>query len=183
MPFVHLQVDSIPAVFGITLDPFIVYTSNMFAILSLRALYGFVSTIMTALKYLDKARGGTRKRGSLETASTGRFYVLSTPSPVPQAVAVVLGFIGIKMLIAFEPINIDVPTDVSLIVVALLLGERPRLLGCHLQLPVVTRPLLKLRHWCGGELVASGVQGGVAVPKPTLRIGPTILRSYDFIDQ
>ncbi len=33
-------------VFGVTLDPFIVYTSNMFAILSLRGLYGFVSGVM-----------------------------------------------------------------------------------------------------------------------------------------
>lgn len=37
---VVFAVDSIPAVFGVTLDPFIVYTSNLFAILSLRALYG-----------------------------------------------------------------------------------------------------------------------------------------------
>src|SRR5713226_3867316 len=36
---VTLAVDSIPAVFGITLDPFIVYTSNVLAILGLRALY------------------------------------------------------------------------------------------------------------------------------------------------
>jgi predicted tellurium resistance membrane protein TerC len=37
---VHLQV------FGVTLDPFIIYTSNMFAILSLRGLYTFVSGVM-----------------------------------------------------------------------------------------------------------------------------------------
>ena len=33
-------------VFGVTLDPFIVYSSNLFAILSLRGLYGFVATFM-----------------------------------------------------------------------------------------------------------------------------------------
>jgi predicted tellurium resistance membrane protein TerC len=54
-PAVVFAVDSIPAVFGVTLDPFIVYTSNLFAILSLRSLYSFVSTIMTELRYLDKA--------------------------------------------------------------------------------------------------------------------------------
>lgn len=37
---VVFAVDSIPAVFGVTVDPFIVYTSNLFAIFSLRALYG-----------------------------------------------------------------------------------------------------------------------------------------------
>ncbi len=51
---VLFAVDSIPAVFGVTLDPFIIYTSNIFAILSLRALYGFVSTVMTELRFLDK---------------------------------------------------------------------------------------------------------------------------------
>lgn len=42
-------------VFGVTTDPLIVYTSNLFAILSLRALYGFVATIMSELRYLDKS--------------------------------------------------------------------------------------------------------------------------------
>ena len=42
-------------VFGVTRDPFIVYTSNIFAILSLRALYGFVATVMSELRYLDKS--------------------------------------------------------------------------------------------------------------------------------
>jgi TerC family integral membrane protein len=52
---VVFAVDSIPAVFGVTTDPFIVYTSNLFAIVSLRAVYRFVSGMMTDLKYLDKA--------------------------------------------------------------------------------------------------------------------------------
>lgn len=82
---VVFAVDSIPAVFGITHDPFIVYSSNMFAILSLRALYGFVNTIMSELRYLDKA------------------------------VALVLGFIGAKMLADFG--GYHVPTTASLGVV------------------------------------------------------------------
>ncbi|PNH08946.1 hypothetical protein TSOC_004468 [Tetrabaena socialis] len=87
---VVFAVDSIPAVFGITLDPFIVYTSNVFAILSLRALYTFVATAMGELRFLDKA------------------------------VALVLGFIGSKMILGFADINI--PTDLSLLVVGLMLG-------------------------------------------------------------
>jgi predicted tellurium resistance membrane protein TerC len=87
---VVFAVDSIPAVFGVTLDPFIVYSSNMFAILSLRSLYSFVSTIMTELRYLDKA------------------------------VAVVLAFIGGKMIAEFA--GVEVPTDVSLLVVGVVLG-------------------------------------------------------------
>jgi TerC family integral membrane protein len=48
-------VDSIPAVFGITTDPFIVYTSNIFAILNLRALFTVLSTAMGNLPYLRPA--------------------------------------------------------------------------------------------------------------------------------
>ncbi|CAD7701740.1 unnamed protein product [Ostreobium quekettii] len=87
---VVFAVDSVPAVFGVTLDPFIVYTSNMFAILSLRSLYGFVSVIMTELRYLDKA------------------------------VALVLGFIGVKMIADFTDYHIS--TELSLLVVGVLLG-------------------------------------------------------------
>lgn len=47
---VIFAVDSIPAVFGVTLDPVVVYTSNMAAILSLRALYGFVASIIAELR-------------------------------------------------------------------------------------------------------------------------------------
>ena len=48
---VIFAVDSIPAVFGVTLDPVIIYTSNMAAILSLRALYGFVATVIAELRF------------------------------------------------------------------------------------------------------------------------------------
>lgn len=42
-------------VFGVTTDPFIVYSSNLWAILSLRALYGFVASAMSDLRFLDKS--------------------------------------------------------------------------------------------------------------------------------
>ncbi|KAG2489077.1 hypothetical protein HYH03_012513 [Edaphochlamys debaryana] len=97
---VVFAVDSIPAVFGVTLDPFIVYTSNLFAILSLRALYTFVATAMGELRFLDKA------------------------------VALVLGFIGAKMVLGFA--DVVIPTDVSLLVVGLVLGAG---VGASLALP------------------------------------------------
>ena len=87
---VVFAVDSIPAVFGVTLDPFIIYTSNIFAIFSLRSLYTFVSSVMSELRFLDKA------------------------------VAIVLGFIGVKMSLSF--IDIEVPTDLSLLFVGGVLG-------------------------------------------------------------
>jgi TerC family integral membrane protein len=49
---VTFAVDSIPAVFGITRDPFVVYTSNVFAILGLRALYFLLARVLDRLTYL-----------------------------------------------------------------------------------------------------------------------------------
>jgi tellurite resistance protein TerC len=49
---VTFAVDSIPAVFGITRDPFIVYSSNIFAILGLRALYFLLAELLEYLRYL-----------------------------------------------------------------------------------------------------------------------------------
>jgi tellurite resistance protein TerC len=49
---VTLAIDSIPAIFGITRDPFIVYTSNVFAILGLRALYFLLAGFLNRLRYL-----------------------------------------------------------------------------------------------------------------------------------
>lgn len=63
--------DSVPAIFAITLEPFIVYTSNIFAILGLRALFFALAGIMTRAYYLS--------------------YGLSF----------ILGFIGVKILISY----------------------------------------------------------------------------------
>ncbi len=49
---VTFAVDSIPAIFGITRDAFIVYTSNVFAILGLRALYFLLADILDYFRYL-----------------------------------------------------------------------------------------------------------------------------------
>ncbi len=48
-------VDSVPAIFAITTDPFIVYTSNIFAILGLRALYFALAAVIDRFKYLKQA--------------------------------------------------------------------------------------------------------------------------------
>lgn len=67
---VVFAVDSIPAIFAITLDPFIVYTSNVFAILGLRALYFAIAGLMDLFHYLK------------------------------YGLAAILTFVGIKMLIS-----------------------------------------------------------------------------------
>jgi tellurite resistance protein TerC len=49
---VTMAIDYVPAVFGVTRDPFIVYTSNVFAILGLRALYFLLAGVLNRLHYL-----------------------------------------------------------------------------------------------------------------------------------
>lgn len=61
-------VDSIPAIFGITRDPFLVFTSNIFAVLGLRSMYFLLAAVIE------------------------RFYLLK------YGLAIILSFIGVKML-------------------------------------------------------------------------------------
>lgn len=86
---VVFAVDSIPAVFGVTENPLVVFTSNMFAIMGLRSLYTILSKAASDLEYLE------------------------------PAVAIVLGFIGCKMVAEF--FGVEVPTIYSLGVVATML--------------------------------------------------------------
>src|SRR6478736_4866524 len=85
---VLFAVDSIPAIFGITRDPFIVYTSNVCAILGLRSLYFLLAGVVHRFVYLK------------------------------PALAIILSFIGAKMLVADL---FHIPNTVSLAVVALVL--------------------------------------------------------------
>lgn len=89
---VVFAVDSIPAVFGVTENPLIVFSSNIFAIAGLRSLYTILSEAVKDLKYLE------------------------------PSVALVLGFIGAKMIA--EYFGVCIPTSTSLAVVAAFLGDR-----------------------------------------------------------
>ncbi len=82
-------VDSIPAVFAITRDVFIVYTSNICAILGLRSLYFLVAKLMDRFIYLK------------------------------NGLAFVLGFVGIKMIVADK---FQIPTLISLAVIVVILA-------------------------------------------------------------
>lgn len=54
---VVFAVDSIPAIFAVTKDPFIVYTSNIFAILGLRSFYFLLASVMGKFRYLKVGLG------------------------------------------------------------------------------------------------------------------------------
>ncbi|MDM1377849.1 MAG: TerC/Alx family metal homeostasis membrane protein [Myroides sp.] len=85
---VLFAVDSIPAIFAISNDPFILYTSNIFAILGLRSLYFLLANFIHMF------------------------------SKLPYGLAVVLSFIGVKMLISPW---IHIPSPVSLGIVGSIL--------------------------------------------------------------
>ncbi|OLR91797.1 TerC family protein [Actinokineospora bangkokensis] len=89
--------DSIPAVFGVTEEPFIVFAANAFALLGLRALYFLVKGLLDRLVYL----------------STG--------------LAIILAFIGAKLILHWAHVDIspsvpEIPTPVSLGVIVVILA-------------------------------------------------------------
>ncbi len=89
---VLFALDSIPAVFAISQNRLVVYTSNIFAVLGLRSLFFLL-------------KGAVEKFSHLQ-----------------QGIAVVLVFIGLKMLAEIKYINIHLPVYVSLIVIVVCLA-------------------------------------------------------------
>ena len=89
--------DSIPAVFGVTEEAYIVFTANAFALLGLRALFFLVKGLLERLIYLS------------------------------AGLALILAFIGVKLLLHWAHVDIDervpeIPTPVSLAVVVVVLA-------------------------------------------------------------
>ena len=80
-----------PAIFGVTSDPFIVYSSNIFAILSLRSLYGVLSEAVNQLEYLEKAVGLVLAVIGAKLAAGAFDVELLDPL---QSLVVVLGLLG-----------------------------------------------------------------------------------------
>ena len=86
---VVFAVDSVPAIFGVTEDPFIVFTSNMFAIASLRSLYSVLSVAVAKLPYLM------------------------------QSVGIILGFIGVKLIAEFVGYEISDAQSLAVVITTL----------------------------------------------------------------
>lgn len=89
---VVFALDSIPAVLGVTTDRFVVYTSNVFAILGLRMLYFLIAGIMDAFRFLK------------------------------YGLALILVFVGAKLILSNHEDLISIPTGVELAVIVGLLG-------------------------------------------------------------
>src|SRR5262249_55086447 len=82
---VVFAVESIPAIFGVTLDPFIVYTPNVFAILGLRSFFALLAILLNAFRHLH------------------------------YGLAFVLTFIGVKMLLPAFDVKIGVGVSLSVV--------------------------------------------------------------------
>jgi tellurite resistance protein TerC len=89
---VAFAVDSIPAVFSVSRDPFIVLTSNIFAILGLRALYFALAAVAKYFTYLKYGLG------------------------------IILSFVGVKMLLELKDIEIPTPISLAIIFSVLVLS-------------------------------------------------------------
>ena len=90
---VVFAVDSIPAILSITTDPFIVYTSNVFALLGLRALFFAVASMMRLFHYLQYGLG-------IILAFIGIKMMLATVYKIPVgiALAVIAGVLVISVV-------------------------------------------------------------------------------------
>lgn len=90
-------VDSIPAVFGVTQDPLIVFTSNIFAIAGLRSLYQVISKLVQNLEYLEPAVGLVLGFVGLKTI--GEFLGMDVPAELSLGVVIALlsGGVGLSM--------------------------------------------------------------------------------------
>jgi tellurite resistance protein TerC len=90
---VIFAVDSIPAILAITLDPFIVYSSNIFAILGLRALYFALAGMMQLFRYLHYGLSAV-----LVFVGTKMIVVDFYKIPILVSLSVVAGLILISVL-------------------------------------------------------------------------------------
>jgi tellurite resistance protein TerC len=149
---IMFAVDSVPAVFGVTTEPFIVYTSNVFAVLGLRAMFFLLS-------------------GALE-----RFHLLK------HGLAFVLVFVGLKMIWLDHIFGGRFPIGVSLAIISVVIAtsivlsllfpksvglKTPRLPSDHRRLVQMVVGGICLLLATAAVLYATGF-GGRALPLPGL---------------
>src|SRR5688572_10748114 len=90
---VIFAVDSIPAIFAITTDPFIVYTSNIFAILGLRSLYFVLGGLVDRFRYLKVGLAGVLVFVGIKMSLADVYKI---PSPI--SLGVVLAILAIAVI-------------------------------------------------------------------------------------
>jgi tellurite resistance protein TerC len=103
---VAFAVDSVPAVLGVTLDPFIVFTSNVFAILGLRSLYFVLARLVKRFSYLPVGL-------SVILVFIGAKMIVGHWWNVPSlaSLAVVLGILAVSVVYSLWRTAREVPAD------------------------------------------------------------------------
>jgi len=86
-------VDSIPAIFAVTREPFIVYTSNVFAILGLRALYFLLANVMDKFQYLKLGLSAVLTFIGIKMVIVDLYHI-----PVGLSLAIVASILTISIL-------------------------------------------------------------------------------------
>jgi len=89
---VVFAVDSIPAIFGVTQDPFLVFTSNIFAILGLRSLYFLLHDFMGRFHYLKYGLGLVLAFVGAKMVASGWFKV-----PIGLSLGVIVALLGLSV--------------------------------------------------------------------------------------
>jgi tellurite resistance protein TerC len=90
---VVFAVDSIPAILAVTRDPFLVFTSNAFAILGLRSLYFAVAGLMAMFRYLRYSLVAILAFVGMKMLLVGSYHV-----PNLISLAIILGTLGVGIL-------------------------------------------------------------------------------------
>ena len=105
---VLFAIDSIPAIFAVTMDPFLVFTSNVFAILGLRSLYFALAPLMDRFRFLKTSL-------VFVLAFVGVKMILSHhwPIPTPISLSVILGILGVGLVASFAPAKLETAPLVS----------------------------------------------------------------------
>lgn len=95
-------VDSVPAIFAVTTDPFLVFTSNVFAILGLRSLYFALAPLMDRFRYLKMSL-------VFILAFVGVKMIVSHHWPIPNVISlsVIAGILGVGVVASFTPARLD----------------------------------------------------------------------------
>jgi tellurite resistance protein TerC len=94
---VMFAVDSIPAVFAVTRDPFIIFTSNVFAILGLRSLYFVLATYMERFRYLKHSL-------VFVLAYVGIKMIISNHYDIPDvaSMSIIIGILAVGVLASIK---------------------------------------------------------------------------------
>jgi tellurite resistance protein TerC len=90
---VMFAIDSIPAIFAITTDPFIVFSSNLFAILGLRALYFLLAGMIDKFVYLKQGLSALLVFAGVKILVSDVFKM-----PIPISLGVIVGIITISIV-------------------------------------------------------------------------------------